>query len=327
MAIGLPLLGVIVAVSVLPQTIWTGRLAPMAEHLPGLRRTCPMAVAILLGLAVMHGMGLWDDRRGLSAGVNLAVQLLVAMVLALFFDMRVLSFLGHYGWWGAAGSVLVSVLWIVAVTNAMNMLDNMDGLSGGVGAIIAGLYLAATLVNGQWFVGALCGLLLGSLLGFLIFNFPPAKLFMGDAGSLVVGLMLAVVSVRTTYFAGVVSSSGAAGLVMGAPRNWYGVLMPLMVLAVPLYDLSSVTLIRVRQGRSPFTGDQNHFSHRLVRLGLSRRAAVVLIWLCTLATGLSGVMLGRLEAWEAMLAGAQSLAVISVLAILEWRHRSGSSDG
>ncbi len=98
--------------------------------------------------------------------------------------------------------------------------------------------------------------------------------------------------------------------------------MPLMVMAVPLYDFVSVTLIRLSQGRSPFVGDRNHFSHRLVRRGLSIRAAVVVIWLCALATGLSGVMLSSLAGWQAGLAAGQTVAVVAVLALLE---RGGSN--
>ncbi len=319
-AVAAPLLVAILAITFLPDGFWTGRLAAVAEHLPGLRRTRPLALGILIALGIMHVLGLVDDRRGLRAAVKLMIELMVAAALVLAFDMRIFSFLAELGVFGTFASIVLSILWIAAVTNAMNMLDNMDGLSAGVGAIIAALYLAATLLSGQWFIAALCALLVGALVGFLIFNFPPAKVFMGDGGSLVLGMLIAIISIRTTYFASDTASFRAEAPLPPA-QNWYGLLMPLMVLAVPLYDLCSVTLIRLRAGRSPFSADQNHFSHRLVRLGLSRRAAVVLIWLCTLATGLSGVMLGRLEAWQAILAGAQSAAVLAMLGILEWRRR------
>jgi UDP-GlcNAc:undecaprenyl-phosphate GlcNAc-1-phosphate transferase len=150
-----------------------------------------------------------------------------------------------------------------------------------------------------------------------VFNVPPAKVFMGDGGSLVLGLLLAVISIRTTYFDTEVGTAASGGAKQGAPGAWYGVLMPLMVLAIPLYDFTSVTLIRLAQGKSPFVGDQNHFSHRLVRKGLSRRAAVIVIWLCTLATGLAGVMLGSLEGWQAALAAGQTVAILALLALLE----------
>ncbi len=310
-------------------------LAPMRDHAVGLQSQTTMGLAVVVAALVFHVMGLIDDRRRLGPYSKLIVQLIVAAVLAGVFDMRVLQLLDQHGAGGKAASIIVSVLWIATITNAINFLDNMDGLSAGVSAIIAAIYLAATLIGGQWFVAALCALLLGALVGFLIFNFPPAKVFMGDAGSLVVGLLLAVISIRTTYVtpaaAGAAAQAGMgtssphaqagaivlAGETLGPGTAWYGVLMPLIVLAIPLYDITSVTLIRLSQGKSPFHPDQQHFSHRLVAKGLSRRAAVIVIWLCTLATGLGGVLLGRLEGWQAGLVAGQTLAILAMLAVME----------
>jgi UDP-GlcNAc:undecaprenyl-phosphate GlcNAc-1-phosphate transferase len=314
LAIALPIAAVLAAVWVVPESSWTGPLAPVAPHVEGLRSQTRLGVGILAALAAIHVLGLIDDRRRLGPYSKLLVQLAVALGLVLICRLRVLEFLGkNYGLAGEAVSIVLSVAWIVVVTNAMNFLDNMDGLAAGVGAICAALYLAATLIGGQWFVAGAAALLVGSLAGFLVFNFPPARVFMGDGGSLVVGLMLAVISIRTTYFA-----PGSPH----APGAWYGVLMPLMVLAIPLYDFTSVTLIRLAHGQSPFRGDQNHFSHRLVRKGLGKRAAVLTIWLCTLATGIGGVMLGSLGGWQAALAAGQSAAVVLLLAVLE-RGKSG----
>ena len=155
-------------------------------------------------------------------------------------------------------------------------------------------------------------LLVGALLAFLIFNVAPARIYMGDGGSLVVGVTLAIVSIHTPYF----DPGGEQ------PGEWYGLLMPLMLLAVPLYDFTSVTLIRLSQGRSPLVGDRQHFSPPPVAKGLSVRGAVGVIWLSTLATGLSGVMLGTLATWQAALAAGQTAAVIAVLALLEWSGRT-----
>lgn len=312
-----PLVVALLGAALLPFSMSGSWLAPVEEHLPGLRRVLPMALAVIGALASLHVLGLIDDRRRLGARLKLGVQVAVASVLVIGFDMRVLQLFDSYGLLGYVASVAVSILWIVAITNAMNMLDNMDGLSAGVGAIIAALYLAATLIGGQWFVAALAALLLGSLLGFLVFNFPSARLFMGDGGSLVLGLMLAIISIRTTYF----HSDDPVH-----PGVWYGMLMPLMVMAVPLYDLVSVVLIRVSQGRSPLMADRSHFSHRLVDRGLSAPVAVLIIWLCTLATGLSGVMLSSLAGWQAALAAGQTMAVVALLALLEGGKRLGGGD-
>jgi UDP-GlcNAc:undecaprenyl-phosphate GlcNAc-1-phosphate transferase len=274
---------------------------------------------------VVHVLGVYDDRRALGPWSKLGVQAAVAVGLVGFCDIRVLQFLaGPDGWLpaGAGTAVMftVSLLWIIVITNAMNFLDNMDGLAAGVGLVAGGLYLAATLLGGQWFVAGLAALLCGALLGFLVLNLPPARLYLGDGGSLVVGLMLAVISVRTTYAAwgtadGLAPAAPEAGVLPGGA--WYGVLMPVLVLAVPLYDFTSVTLIRLARGQSPFTGDHNHFSHRLLRRGLTKRKVLAVVLLSTLATGLGGVMLGRLDAWQAALVATQAAAVLAVLALLE----------
>ena len=409
-AVAWPMLAILLGVWLLPESFWLTlpRGGEILAHVPGLRDTSRIGGGVLAALAVVHVLGLYDDRRALGPGVKLGVQLAVAAGLVLFCDIRVLSFLaepapGHAedaGWIvggvvGWAAMFLLSLAWIVVITNAMNFMDNMDGLAAGVGLIAAGLYLAATLIAQQWFVAACSALLVGSLAGFWFHNLPPARLYLGDGGSLVLGLMLAVISVRTTYTqlappAGLDTLSptpivGPAVAVeqdnLTAPKNptldparvdpsptppatradpsiqrleeptdhreasatpardrlrrlreasanqpgsapgirgaWYGILMPLLVLAVPLYDFTSVTLIRLRQGKSPFHGDHNHFSHRLLRQGFTKPNALVIILLASLATGLGGVMLGQLAGWQAGLVALQAAAVLTLLALLE----------
>ena len=146
----------------------------------------------------------------------------LAALLVLFFDVRLLHLLDDFGAAGRLASVVCTVLWIVVITNAFNFLDNMDGLAGGVAAIAAFIMLAATLLNAQWYIGASLAMLLGSLVGFLIFNFPPARIFMGDGGSLVVGWLLAVATIRITFV-----DTSDPEYALGTA--WYGVLMPLVV--------------------------------------------------------------------------------------------------
>lgn len=319
-AVALPLAAVMAAVWAIPIDTWAEWNPTLAVHIPGLRDSTAVGAWLLAGLAVLHVTGLIDDRRALGAWPKLTVQLGVAGVLATLGGMRVLTLLDG---WGIAWSVLavsLSVVWIVVVTNAMNFLDNMDGLAAGVGAVVAGLYLAATLMAGQWFVAALAALLLGALLGFLVFNLPPARLYLGDGGSLVVGLLLAVIAIRTAYVqTGDPGAPGDLGRIdVHLPSAWYGLLMPFMVLAVPLYDFVSVVIIRVAKGQSPMTGDHNHFSHRLLRRGLGKRGALAVILLAALATGLGGVMLSRVPFWMAAVLVAQAAAMIAVLALLEF---------
>ncbi len=292
-------------------------LGPAAESLAALLRPLTGAAAAWwVALLALHVLGVIDDRRNLSAMPKLAAQCLVALYLAVALDLRIFHFLDALVPGGVALSLLLTVLWIVSITNAMNFLDNMDGLSAGVGAVIATLYLAAALLTEQWLIAAWCGALAGCLLGFLIFNFHPARVYMGDGGSLVLGLSLASISIAMTYY-----EPGEAGAV---PSRTHAVLMPLVVFAVPLYDFFSVVVLRLLQGRSPFVGDKQHFSHRLVERGLSVRQAVGLVWLCTLATGLGGVLFGHLKPWQAGVIAAQVACIVALLAMLEfagWRRR------
>lgn len=289
------------------------------DHLPGIAERAPMALILLACVVALHVVGLIDDRRPLGVLPKLGIMLGAAIAIVWASDSRLLSMLdARVG--GTWLSMTLTVIWIVLVTNAMNFIDNMDGLSGGVCAVAGSLFLSATLVQGQWFVAAMLALLVGSALGFLVFNVAPAKIFMGDGGSLVIGFLLAFLTVRTTYYAA--PGTAEAESLVRAPSVWYAVFMPLVVLAIPLYDFVTVTLIRLAQGKSPFVGDMQHFSHRLVKRGMSKRAAVAVIWGLTLATGIGGVSLASLEGWQAVLVGIQTITILGVLAVLEYATQS-----
>ncbi len=273
--------------------------AELAIHLPGVAARAPVALGILAGAALLHVVGLIDDRRDLGPWIKLAAQVGVAVFVVLFCNVRILIAAGP--WISGA----VTVFWIVAITNAFNFLDNMDGLAAGVAAIVAASFLAASARMGQLFVPAWLCLILGSLCGFLLYNFPPAKVFMGDAGSLVVGYMLAVMSCLTTYVS------------PGETFYAYGVFVPLVLMAVPLYDMASVITLRLRDHKSPMVGDQRHFSHRLIRRGMSVRKAALTIYLCTAATAISATLLARVDTVGAVLVFSQTVIILAVLALLE----------
>lgn len=289
-------------------------LEEMVEpYLKRLSTSAPFGWGFLAGLVVIHVLGLVDDRRALRPGLKLAVQLAVAAALAVLFDVRLLVMLDVWGMPGYFISVALSVLWIVAVTNAMNFLDNMDGLAAGVALIAAALFLTAAIIVEQWFIAGVLALLVGGIAGFIPQNFPlrgTARIFMGDGGSLVIGYVLAVMTIRTTF-----TEMSNPRYALGSA--WYGVLMPVVILAVPLYDLVAVSLIRISQGRSPLVGDQQHLSHRLVDRGLTRRQAVLVIWALTFITGVGGVSLGTVQPWQAALIGVQVMATLLVLGVLE----------
>ena len=312
LAVVLPLLGVLLAVRLLDPAVPRFGIPPdaWAAYLGGARQQTPMALALIVGTAVLHVMGLIDDRKALGPYLKLFVQLAVTVaVVAPFKPLWSLTALDDRLAGGVGVlAVAVSVLWITAITNAFNFLDNMDGLSAGTAAVCATSFLITALSIRQWFVAAALALLLGALVGFLCFNFPPASIFMGDSGSLVVGFLLGVLTIRTTYL--------PPGADFGA--GWYAVFAPVIVLAVPLYDLTVVSAIRLRNGKSPFVGDTNHFSHRLVRRGMSRRTAVLCIWLLTAATSVAAIVLPYAATpLAAVLLFAQTFLILGVVALLE----------
>ena len=311
LAFVLPLLGVVAAVWVVDPAVPRLGLSPQAwaAYVGGARQQTPMALALVAGAAVLHAMGLVDDRRALGPYLKLFVQLAVTIAVVLpFKPLWSLTALDDRLAAHGVLAVTVSVLWVTAITNAFNFLDNMDGLSAGTAAVCTTSFLITALSIRQWFVAAALALLLGALVGFLCFNFPPASIFMGDSGSLVVGFLLGVLTIRTTYL--------PPGADFGA--GWYAVFAPVIVLAVPLYDLTVVSAIRLRNGKSPFVGDTNHFSHRLVRRGMSRRTAVLCIWLLTAATSVAAIVLPYAATpLAAVLLFAQTFLILGVVALLE----------
>lgn len=255
---------------------------------------------ILLCIVVLFVLGLWDDKRHLGPFFKLGVQFAVAFVAAAFGEIRVELFIES-----RVIASLLSAFWIVLIINAFNFLDNMDGASAGIAVIASSILFTAAAFSGQILVGGLALVFIGTLLGFLVFNFPPAKIFMGDAGSLVVGFFVALLSLRTTYF-----HEAQSG-------QWYPVFMPLLVMAVPLYDFISVTLLRISQGKSPFVGDTQHFSHRLKRHGLTDTQTVLTLYLATLCTGLGATFLSQVNSTGAILIFVQTILVLSIIAVFE----------
>ncbi len=277
---------------------WLGQ--SVTVHTDGFLSKIGQLVIILLVVLVLFVLGLWDDKKHLSPFFKLAVQFAVAIIAAFFADIRVELFIES-----KVVTSLLSAVWIVLIINVFNFLDNMDGASVGIAVIISCILFAAAALSGQVFVGGLTLVFIGALLGFLVFNFPPAKIFMGDAGSLVVGFFVAMLTVRTTYY-----HEAQSG-------QWYAVFMPLLVMAVPLYDFISVTLLRISQGKSPFIGDTQHFSHRLKKRGLTDTQTVLTLYLATLCTGLGAIFLYQVNLAGAILIFIQTVMVLSIVAIFE----------
>lgn len=293
--------------------LWPALEATLAEHRGGFldAGTWQRLGAIFVGSIGMFALGLVDDRRGLSPGIKFLAQI-GAAVLLWAAGIRITCFVDH-----AAVSLCLTVLWVTAVTNAFNFLDNMDGLSSGVAAVATVFFFVVAVQGGELFIAAFLSVFAGALLGFLRYNFSPAKLFLGDAGSLFIGFLLSSLTVAGTYYEG--------------RGSVYSVLMPVLVLGVPLFDTASVMLIRIKNRKPVYKGDTNHVSHRLVRLGLSRAEAVLTIYLLGIVLGTAAVLLGQLDEWGALLVFCMALGVIGLIVVFECAairkaRESGSSD-
>lgn len=296
-----------IAVFGLDASGWGDRLLPVSisQHLGGLVSKISEISVILFCGSLLVLLGLADDRRGLPWWFRLGVEFAIAALCVYWQGMRLTAFLDIPWLTG-----LLSVLWIVTLINSFNMLDNMDGLSSGVAAISAAVLVLMLLASPdstpgpQIFVALMMAILLGALLGFLCHNWPPAKIFMGDAGSYVIGYWIAMGTLLATYSE-------------YQDSHYHAVMAPLIILAIPLYDTVSVILIRVREGRSPFDGDQRHFSHRLVDLGMSKRQAVMTIYLATAACSLGALLIPRVDALAACVIVFQTVLILSLISVLE----------
>ncbi len=260
-------------------------------------------IALLVGGAVAFLVGLLDDvfGRRFPVAFKLAGQTLAALIPILA-GIRT-SFL-PWEWL----NVLVTLLWIVGMTNAFNLLDNMDGLSAGVAFVACSIILLNAWSRGGFFVSAILLAFMGSLLGFLLYNWSPASVFLGDCGSLFIGFLMAGLTLVERY-------------VTTASSSYFPVLMPVVVLAVPLLDTLTVIVIRIRDGRPIYVGDQCHLSHRLVAVGLSKREAVSFIYLATFCLGIGATFLRKATPAETALLLLQAAGIVLLILRLMFIER------
>jgi len=255
------------------------------------------AIGILVGATIVSFLGIWDDRWRVRPLLKLLGQTVAASILIIS-GVQV-SFLPH-----PALNVAVTLLWILGITNALNLLDNMDGLSGGVGAVAAAFFLLLAAINGQYLVGSLAAALMGACIGFLYYNFNPASIFMGDAGSMFLGFILAVVGIKLRF-------PGRPSIV-----TW---MIPVVVLGLPIFDTTLVVISRLRRGLNPLTHPgKDHVSHRLVLTGLSQTKAVIALYLICCALGLVAFLIMRADFLQAYIMGSiVALAGLVSLILLE----------
>jgi UDP-GlcNAc:undecaprenyl-phosphate GlcNAc-1-phosphate transferase len=237
---------------------------------------------ILIGATGVSFMGMVDDRWGLRPIVKLVGQILAALLLYIG-GITV----GTFG--QPVVDAILTIVWVVIVTNALNLLDNMDGLAGGIAAIAAAHFALMCFMSGQYLVGALSIAVLGACLGFLIYNLSPANIFMGDSGALFLGYVLAAIGIKLRF-----------------PDNVTFVtwMVPVLVMGLPIFDTTLVILSRLRRRRNPMTTPgKDHVSHRLVAAGMTQREAVLTLYIVAFVLGLLAVFVTQASVFEGYLVG------------------------
>ena len=244
-------------------------------------------LAIVVGAVAILALGFEDDRRDLGPIIRLSVEIAAGVVLWIagvrvtFFDM-------------AAIDLILTVGWVVAITNSLNLLDNMDGLTSGTAAIASFTFFGIAAWRGDYAVAGLSLGVAGASLGFLRHNFPPARIFLGDAGSLFLGFMLAALALKLDLI-------GQSGAVRAA--------VPILILGVPIFDMILVILARTQAGRPIHQGGTDHSSHRLTHMGLSGRSVALIIYAIQIV--LSGVALVLM-----LVSGTPGVLVLAVIAVI-----------
>jgi len=246
------------------------------------QQTLLLASTILLPAILMSIVGLIDDIKQLRPWPRFMAQNALALASA--------TTLVKTDTLGTPFGVLtldfaVTMLWLVGITNSINFFDNIDGGASGAVAISSVALTLVAITNGQILIGAMSGVLAGSTIGFLIWNRPPARIYMGDAGALFLGILIATLTIR-------LDSKEELGKL--------GLLIPFFLLAVPILDTSVAVIKRVYRRLSPFQGGRDHLSHRLMRLGLKKRSAVLTLWVLSVIFSILAALLSKHDSHNAI---------------------------
>ena len=236
----------------------------------------------------------------MKAGTKFAGQFIIAVITALFSHTKISVFVGIPGF-----SFVFTVMWFLFIFNSINFFDNMDGLAAGTSCIAFLFFTAAAIWNEQYFVATLGASLAGCVMGFWFFNHSPASIFMGDSGSHFLGYMLAVISAKTTYYTPDISAFHM------------NVLIPVFILAVPIFDTIAVMVIRMINGKPVYIGDHNHISHRFHHMGMSRKKAVLLVHILGIISGLGAMPLLWGDKKSCILLLIQGLAILLLLSLMQ----------
>ena len=262
----------------------------------------PEMKSILLGAVIIVVLGVVDDIMALPALLKFVVQIVAALIPALS-GVQIIAFSNpnifsdNLYWVLGNLSIPFTVLWIVAITNSVNLIDGLDGLANGVSAISATTMLVIALVGGQSQVAIVLAALVGACVGFMPYNMNPAKMFMGDTGATFLGYILATMSIQGLF-------------------KYYAVIsfvVPFLILGLPIFDTSFAFIRRIAHGQSPMHADRSHIHHRLIDMGLNQKQAVATLYVISAILGLSAVVLTTSNELKAMLFFL-TLCVVAVVA-------------
>ncbi|MEN8209598.1 MAG: MraY family glycosyltransferase [Candidatus Fermentibacteria bacterium] len=261
----------------------------------GWKSFCIMVIA---GAGMMSIVGLVDDILGLSPLIKLALHTVAAVLVGFVFVtqgalLNVFLTGSSYAWLTAP----LTVIWLVGITNSVNLLDHADGLSAGTSGIAAVFFTIVNLISGNYSVAFLSAALAGSTIGFLFYNYNPASIFMGDCGSNMLGFMLGIIAVLGVYTP------------EGSIRE-IAIFTPVLILALPMIDTAFVLQYRWKNGKPLFDADRNHLAHRLMRLGLSHTQAVIVLLVVAALMGTLALLLPTLKPYQAVLLFAHAFGLV-----------------
>ncbi len=267
---------------------------------------------ILLGAIVVVTVGAVDDLTPLTPSIKLVFQIIAALI-AVYHGIRI-EVLSNPNPWSdneflrlGFMSIPVTVIWIVGITNSVNLIDGLDGLAVGVSAIASMSILVISIVLGQWNIAIILAALTGACIGFMPYNLNPARIFMGDTGALLLGYVLATVSVSGLF-------------------KYYAIIsfvVPLLSLGLPIFDTIFAIIRRLLKGQNPLAPDRGHFHHRLIDMGLSQKQAVAILYSISAVLGLSAVLIttsGEMKALVLMFAFCVAIAIGLAITTVKNEH-------
>jgi len=270
-----------------------------SSYSSGILSVLPKLIIFLITSAIVVIVGFLDDVYHLRPVIKLVFQI-VCGIITFLAGIRI-SFFSPY----TIVQLIFTLGWIVVCMNSFNLLDHTNGLAAGVAAIAGGIFFFSAVNNGQIFISTLLACFTGAVLGFLKYNFPDAKIFLGECGSSFLGYFLACLAIMGTYYR------------YEPQYNILPALSPLLIFSLPFFDTLSVIYIRIKNKKSIFEADTNHISHRLVRLGMNQVQAVIFCYLLTLATGLGALVLNRTNFSAGIIIFWQVILILICVAILE----------